>query len=290
MAQLSATAPWLDHLTPADRDVLDRACGPAGCDPARWRRDDAELGRLLAHPATYDAVAKVGGDEPIALVSPFLVFATAVHRGWAELQDARHVDEWVGARQRLPVLGGDDLRAFLAAAPRRLFLASLLASYTSVASGSTWVRTARGWRRTRFSELDPVRLAALLDVVPPDARAGVYRRLGDLALFLTGVFPDHTERYAFGLVGEERLLRTTPLEQEPSDVELAFARGPVGMLERLGEQWYRFAARAAAPLTGTMRVVAEVAEQFGAARRVLNVVTDRYLFPFRSRLFDEPSG
>src|SRR5205823_12399988 len=107
-----------------------------------------------------------------------------VHGGWMELQDATHVDEGVGPRRRLPILGGDDLRAFLAGASRRLFVSELLASYTRVASGSTWVHTRRGWRRRRFSELDPVRLASLLEVVPEEERPGVYRRLGDLALFL----------------------------------------------------------------------------------------------------------
>src|SRR5256885_13132420 len=38
----------------------------------------------------------------------------------------------------------------------RLFLAELLASYTNVASGSTLVKTSRGWPRHRFSELDPM--------------------------------------------------------------------------------------------------------------------------------------
>ena len=92
------------------------------------------------------------------------------------------------------MLGGDDLREFFAADGRRLFLTELLTSYTRVASGSTYVRTARGWRRRRFSELDPLRLASLLDAVPEAERPGIYRRLGDLALFLTGVFPDRTDR------------------------------------------------------------------------------------------------
>ena len=43
-----------------------------------------------------------------------------------------------------------------------------------------------------------MRLASLLHIVPEDERPGVYRRLGDLALFLTGVFPDHTEMRGLG--------------------------------------------------------------------------------------------
>src|SRR5690606_24818469 len=95
-------------------------------------------------------------------------------------------------RRRLPVFDVASLREFLDDHMRRYFLVELLASYTHVASGVSWARTSRGWRKRKFSELDPVRLAELLTVVEPPERAGVFRRLGDLALFLTGVFPDHT--------------------------------------------------------------------------------------------------
>ena len=171
MTDLSGAWPWLEHLTPEDRTLLARAAQESGVDAERLRHDEAALAAVLSHPATF-AVVWGDGDEALLGASPFLVFATAVHRGWADLQGVHHVDEWVGARQRLPVLGGDDLRTFLSSGARRLFLTSLLASYTHVASGSTWVHTGRGWRRRRFSELDPVRLASLLEVVPAEERPG----------------------------------------------------------------------------------------------------------------------
>jgi len=40
---------------------------------------------------------------------------------------------------------------------------------------------------TVFSELDLMRLLLMLDALPEQLHSGVYRRLGDLALFLTGV-------------------------------------------------------------------------------------------------------
>jgi hypothetical protein len=245
----------------------------------------------LAHPVAFDAVFSRADDDALVATSPFLTFALVVHRTWTELQTARHIDEWVGPRQRLPVLGGDDLRGFLAGQARRLFLTELLASYTRVASGSTWVHTRRGWRRRRFSELDPVRLASLLEVVPEDERPGVYRRLGDLALFLTGVFPDHTELHGLGPHDEARLLRISGLAvDDRQGLRLGpAATGTVGLLERLGERWYRLAAKTAVPpLTSSMAVVADVAERFGLARRTLNYVTDRHLFARRALWFGPP--
>jgi hypothetical protein len=177
---------------------------------------------------------------------------------------------------------------------RRLFVTELLASFTHVVSGITWVRTRRGLRKQRFSELDPVRLAALLDVVGERERPGVYRRLGDVALFLTGVFPDHTESHRLGPIAEARLLRSGRLgvEAPRSDMLSEPGKGgPVGLLERLGARWYHLAsAMAAGPLTGTMNVVAEVADRFGEARRILNFMTDRYLFPHRWVWFGESAS
>lgn len=275
---------WLDHLTDSDRQLLRQIAPAAGAGPAALA-EPAALARVLSHPATFDVVfGKTRPEEPPP-ASPFLVFAVVVHRGWAELRGARHVDEWVGPRQRLPVLGGDDLRGFLGSDARRFFLAELLASYTRVASGSTWVQTRRGWRRRRFSELDPVRLASLLEVVPAAERPGVYRRLGDLALFLTGVFPDHTELAGLGPGARGRLLRIagmTTARPGPADLPT----DAVALLERLGERWYRVAVRTVpAPLTGSMQVVADVAGRFGLARRSLNYLTDRYLFARRGGFF-----
>jgi hypothetical protein len=284
---------WYDHLSGGDLDLLGRVARSAGVRPDDVRHDPAALVRVLSHPAAFEAVFARPDDDVLLSTSPFLTFALVVHRGWVELQGAHHVDEWVGARQRLPVLGGDDLRAFLAAPQRRLFLTEVLTSYTRVASGSTWVHTRRGWRRRRFSELDPVRLASLLEVVPEEERAGVYRRLGDLALFLTGVFPDHTEMHGLGPLDEVRLRQASGLAVDVGrgTAAEAVARGGVSVLERLGQAWYGLASRTArAPLTGTMIVVAELGERFAVGRRALNYLTDRHLYVRRGHWFGDPAS
>ena len=284
---------WFAHLGDDDLRLLSRVAVQAGVEGDHLRRDPDALLKVLQHPAAFDLVFAPLDETPPPSVSPFMTFALIVHRGWVELQTVQHVREWFGPRQRLPVLGGEDLRNFLASAQRRLFLTELLASYTRVASGSTWVQTRRGWRRRRFSELDPVRLASLLEVVPQEERPGVYRRLGDLALFLTGVFPDHTEIHGLSPLAEGRLLRISGLAVEhdrQGRSELASA-GAVILLEQLGARWYGLAARSARrPLTGTMPVVAELAERFSAARRTLNFLTERHLFTHRNSWFAEPSA
>src|SRR5207237_4531792 len=93
----------------------------------------------------------VPGREPLLRGSPFLIFAVLIHRVVRDLGHVSFVEEWVGPRQRLPVFDTDRLRDFGADPLRRLFLVQLLSSYSQVASGSTPVKTRRGWRRRRFA-------------------------------------------------------------------------------------------------------------------------------------------
>ncbi|HEY3036406.1 MAG TPA: hypothetical protein VGJ54_17340, partial [Streptosporangiaceae bacterium] len=254
-------------------------------DASRLRGDPAALLRLLEHPGVSRAVLGEGDAGPGQAVpaSPFLVFAVFVQRAAAELASVGHVPERTGSRQRVPLFDAPALRDFLAAPARRLFLAELLASFTRVASGRYWARAGGRARARRFSELDPVRLAGLLDAVPQAERPGVYRRLGDVALFLTGVFPDYASSRALGPVNAARLLHAARLPA--AQQERLAAEPAIELLEHLGARWYR-AARDLAPVTtARLTVVGEVADRFRQARRVLNHVADRYLFPPGSPCF-----
>lgn len=276
-------ARYLEHLSDGDVEFLAGVLDHSSHAVADLRSRPAAVEALLSHPGAFHAVfADRGGDEPFLRASPFLVFALAVHRCAAELREATFVAEWLGPRRRVAVFDVEELRTFLRDPGRRLFLVELLASYTHVRSGSVMVHTERGWRRHRFSELDPLRLASLLEVVPEAERVGVYRRLGDVALFLTGVFPDHTATRFLSPVGEARLRRAAGLRTSDPGQAMSDA-GAVTLLEALGRRWYRLASTTAPVRTDAMRVVDDIGERFHQARRILNVVTERHLFPFRDR-------
>lgn len=276
------------HLTAADERFIRSVLG-AEVDPAT-ALDDPRLADAVLGPVSGPGTVPSPGLEALASgVSPFLLFWSTLVRTGAELGERTWVPEWVGPRQRLPVFTGSELRRLAGDRAVRWFCARLLASYTHVVGGSRWVRTPRGWRRRRFSELDPVSMAELAATAPPELTPGILRRLGDLALLLTGVFPDHTATALFGPVQVERLGRLTGTGAEELAERLATGGG-VALLEHLGPRWYR-AAVAAAPVTDDdLRLVAEVADRFGDVRRLLNVVTDRWLFPIRDRLFGAPGA
>jgi hypothetical protein len=283
---------YAGHLTDADLRLLASVAaadtGPVA-DASSLRSDPAALLRLLEDPGAFRAVAGSQGDPgQAAPASPFLVFAVSVQRAAAELASAGHVPERTGPRQRVPLFDAPALRDFLAAPARRLFLAELLASFTRVASGRYRARVGGRMRTRRFSELDPVRLAGLLEAVPRAERPGVYRRLGDVTLFLTGVFPDYATAHALGPVNAARLLRAAQLPASQRD-RLADAPA-IELWEHLGARWYR-AARDLAPVaTARLTVVGEVADRFRQARRVLNHVADRYLFPTGNSWFAQPGS
>jgi hypothetical protein len=286
-------AAYLEHLSDSDV-VLLAGRSAAGVPPGqvraslRGRRGGIE--DLLGDPEVYQAVfVTAAAGDPLMGVSPFLLFAVAVQQTVRSLTSASYVPEWAGVGRRTPVFDVARLRAFISSPWRQLFLAELLASYTHVASGSVVIATRRGMRRRRFSELDPVRLAGLLEVVSDAERPGVLRRLGDLALFLTGVFPDNVGRRGFGPIEQDRLLRAGRLVPSPRDS--AGDESAVALLEQLGRRWYHAAfALLPRPVPSSAVVLGELPEHFGDARRILGVITERFLFPFRDQWFDLNTG
>jgi len=283
-------ARYVRLLTAADIELLQSAAGGAAAEELRG--DPAKLDELLRSPAVFEALfASATEPDPLLSASPFLAFTVLVNRVAKDLEHAVFIEEWLGPARTVPVFDVASLREFMASNSHRAFLAELLASYTRVASGSVWQRTPRGWRRHRYSELDPLRLSQLLEVVPDTQRAAVCRRLGDLALFLSGVFPEHAAAHPLQPRHVERinrLLNATSLKAAtPPPDELARASGPqqgIWLLEWLGRRAYRLAIRAPGYSAGDLR---DVVDQFGRARRVLNVLTRSYLYPSRERWFPQ---
>jgi hypothetical protein len=284
---------YADHLTDADLELLATVsqglAEPAGAAAGPWlRRHPDRIPELIGDPRVSEAV--FGPGDPAAraaLASPFLIFAVAVHRAAAELASMDHVPERSGPRQRVPLFDAPDLRDFLGSSARRLFLAELLASFTR-ATGGQYRAVVRGRPRTRqFSELDLARMAAQLETVPEADRPGVYRRLGDVALFLTGVFPDYAVTQALGPLSAAQLLRAAQVP--PRQHDQLTAAPAIELFEYLGARWYHVAWSLAPARTARLAVVAEVADRFRQARRVLNHIADRCLFPQGSPWFAPPA-
>jgi len=258
-------ASYLDSLS--ERDVATLAA-IVGSDPvelsADLRRRPWSIHDLLARDDVFEAVLDRSA-HPADVVSPFLLFAVLVHQVAGELRDATFVNDWSGPRSRLPVFDVEPLREFVEDAGRTSFLAKLLTSFAL--PDPSPVPT---------DPFDLAGMAAWVDQAMPADRTVLLRRMGDLALFLTGVFPDRTGSAPLLPVDAERFGRTV---QMSSDEVLSLcdrARIAPGLdaLEALGSRWYT----ASVSEGGSPPVVADVAHRFRAARRVLNHLTDRHLY------------
>jgi hypothetical protein len=303
----AVTTSYLEHLTDEDLaflchpDLGSRSANDGSTEDfralVRGRRGGIE--GLLGSRETFEGIfAADRSSGPLMLVSPFLAFAVAVQRAKLELSSTTYVPEWVGVGRRTPVFDVPRLYEFMSAPWRCFFLTELLASYSRVASGSVVVATRRGLRRQRFSELDPVRLAGLLDVVSEAERPGVFRRLGDLALFLTGVFPDYVGRHGLSSVDQTRLLRSSTGQGRRGAAREPTSRPAVNgddnavtLLGQLGRRWYRAAFRLLpAPVPANVAVIREMPERFDDARRILSVIAEQFLFAHRDRWFGLPGS
>ena len=285
-----------ERLTDGDLALLAQvAGGPGGGSraAARLRSEPGEIERLLALPHMFEALFQQGDEDALVQVSPFMAFATLMAHAPALLEGLAFVPERVGSRRTVPVFEVEPLRELVADPLRRLFLADLLASYTHVASGAIWVKSRRGWRHRRFSELDPAQFAELILTVPPDQRLVLYRRLGDLSLFLSGVFPDYSGAHALAPIAVERLNRALAAGQlrgeqpvEPPVEPLVPDLGALAQLESIGRRSYTLSWEATLHRDlGFAPVLGYVAAHFRHARMVLNLLTDRYLFRFRELWF-----
>ncbi|MGH7919992.1 MAG: hypothetical protein ACREQM_08620 [Candidatus Dormibacteraceae bacterium] len=284
-------ASYRTRLTKKDLDLL---AAQTGAGVQALLLDDAAVEEALASPDVYEALFGAQPLEALVVASPFLCFAVLLERLRQDLAGTSFLSERAGLRQRVPVFDVAGPRDWLDVRRRRVFLADLLASYTRVAVETVWFRTGRGWRRRRFSDLSPLNLAELVELVPPDQRPGVLRRLGDLCLFLSGVFGDHVNQHPLEPRHLTRLARLLGgpesggqfPEAMPSELVLA-GGGGVWELDWVGQRAYRLAARQAGP---DRSVLEEVADGFGRARRVLDALTREHLRLARSDWFQNPQS
>lgn len=272
---------YLEHLSDQDVGLLAEVAGDeAATIRARLRERPQMVDDLLAEPELFHRVFESPEQNLRFHPTPFLAFGILVSQVVRDLEDMNYAYEWAGPGQRLPVFDVGSMRDFIGDGDGRLFLIEFMASFTKIASGRMWVRTRRGYRSRRFSELDPVRLSEYVESLPVAQRPAGYRRLGDVALFLSGVFPDHTARHPIPPVHRERLTRSAGL-----DPKAALNATDLDFHEALGEAWYRRAAEEATALVGgAPHSLRYVADNFRPARRILNYLADRYLHHYEAGL------
>jgi hypothetical protein len=218
--------------------------------------EDSKLAERLFHD-----------EEAVVRASPYLLFSVLLRRGRRELEHEAYVFEVDAKGKRIPVFDASAVAELLSNNRTCDYLAEMLASFSRTNNGVMHWKERGTWHKRRFSDIDMDDMIELARIIDPEMRPALYQRIADIALFLTGIFPDHTT----GFATRRRTL---------------FAAGrTLGDYEEAGKRFYRLAAqdtdqRQWRPVFDTL------AEQFTLARRALNTLSDRYVKPYRARHFD----
>ena len=219
---------------------------------------------------------RVMHDEAVLVeISPWLFFTVLLRRARRDLMLETFTLER-RSRQKILVFDTDDVIDLLEQPSVRDYLATLLASFTRVQSVTVRVPVRKGfWRRYRTNDLDVESLMRYSQTLELSARYPIYRRIGDVCLFLTGMFPESIDdQYRYPLTGQIRPRMRGRLLQRREDYE------------KHGRAFYRLAAEhEQAQVEGMGEILATLAAKFIFAEKPLAFVASRYLGFNRYRLF-----
>jgi hypothetical protein len=76
----------------------------------------------------------------------------------------------------------------------RDYLAEMLSSFARTNSGIIYWQERGTWHQRRFSDIDLDDMVELARIIDPEMRPALYKRIADIALFLSGIFPEHAAR------------------------------------------------------------------------------------------------
>jgi hypothetical protein len=217
----------------------------------------------------------MSGEEIVLKISPSLLFTVLLRRARRDLEAAAFTTER-RSLQRVFVFDTEEVVDLLEEDALRAYLASMLASFTRIESVTVAVRVRKGiWRRYRTNELDVESLMRYSQGVDEELRFEPYKRIGDVCLFLSGVFPRAIEmKSRYPMSGEMR-----PRAREKTVVSRED-------YEAHGQAFYRLASEhRRAQVQGLGEVLEALSEDFILAEKALSFVADRYLGLIKQQLF-----
>jgi hypothetical protein len=238
------------------------------------RADDELVNAMLDDPRLFQ---RLMDDEQVLLhTSPWLFFSVLLRQARRDIEreafTVEHRDQ-----QKVLLFDTDQVVQLLANEPLREYLATMLASFTRVESVTVPVRVRPGiWRRYRTSTLDVEGLIRYTQSLDPESQFEPLRRIADVCLFLTGVFPEYIDaqfRYPHSRQIRPRVRGRVFRDRRD--------------YESHGQAFYRLAAEHnTARVQDLHGVLATLSEHFVLAQKPLSFVANRYLQFTRHTLFD----
>ncbi|MBV8216507.1 MAG: hypothetical protein JOZ08_25095 [Verrucomicrobia bacterium] len=210
-------------------------------------------------------------EESLVRVSPYFLFTVLLLQVRRDLEDTSYILEVDFKGKRIPVFEAQAVTDLLSRAVIRDYLAEMLASFTRTNSGVFYWRERGAWHKRRFSDLDIDDLVDLACIIDPEMRPALLKRIADIALFLSGIFPDHLN--VFATRHQSRFAAERTLKD----------------YERQGSRFYRVAAQET-DQSHWRPAMEALSEKFTLARWALNTLSDRYLKTQREHYFRWPNS
>ena len=257
----------MPNISESDLDFVVSTLAPNAADPEALKRlavSDAQFrDAMLGDEALLERI--LNDDEIFLFISPPLYFEILLRRSCRDLRTAAYTEERQG-RAYIPVFDAPRVLEFMERLGVIEYLAAMMASFTRIQSYVVPVRVRRGIRRrVRYNDMDIDSLTRFAAEADPSQRFGYYKRIADVCLFVSGVFPDGA-----GGVGE-RWRRSLRSAED---------------YEREGRRFYALAAaHPAARALDLADVFAELEENFASARKPLAFLAARFLHARKRRLF-----
>lgn len=265
------------RLTPGDVEFLIKVLIPDRVGDAKIAAQIQEDEQLLEAMLDDERIfRRLTQDQDILVhVSPWLFFTVLLRRARREMEHESFTLEQRN-RQQVVLFDTEQIVELLSRKPIRDYLAMLLASFTRIQSVTVPVQVRKGlWRRYRTTDIDVEGLLRYAQTLDEPLRFESYKRIADVALFLTGMFPEYLDaQHRYPLSGKVRPLARARVFASRQDYETH------------GQTFYRLAAsHERAKREGLEEVLAALSDNFILAEKPLAFLSSRYLGFARHQLF-----
>jgi hypothetical protein len=210
----------------------------------------------------------LGDEETLVRLSPAMFFEILLRNAAQQIGARSYTLEKSGSLMTVPVFDANDTLALLQDQDVLLYLAHMLATFTRVKSFTYTFRVGPGfWRKIRFNDMDIESLIQFAGAVDDEYRFGLFKRIGDVCLFLLGIYPD--------FISGEHLY---PYSKKRRPASSGRPRYAPAEYERKGRQFFRLAAehQYAADLE-LQAVLWKLHTHFKMACKPLIFIADHYL-------------
>ncbi len=223
----------------------------------------------------FQRIMLMGEEGIMASITPRLLFEVLLRKTLKELGHQTYTVERT-ASQRIPVFDTTEVVSLLGNKAILRYLAEMLSSFTKIESYTIPLRVRAGiWRKISFNDMDIDCLNRLCQAVDEEHRFSFYKRIGDVCLFILGLFPEYTYLdYSYPSSGETRPRIAGRVRRSAEDYE------------EEGVRFYKLAAEHEAArgseLSEALRLLHE---NFNTAKKPINFISEHYLRYKRQRPF-----